>query len=297
MNLKVITVDLGGTKMQGVLVKDGKAIQQETVPTPNQPQKLFNELKSLIKKFTEPEVKGIKGIGLAVAGLVQNNQLLLTPNLPLANYPLTTKLENEFGLKVMMENDVNAFTWGEFRFGAAQGSRNIIGLTLGTGIGGGLVLNGSLYRGSDLAGEVGHMILKEDGPPCHHPGGQGCLESLASGWALERDVAAVIGKKEVEIKVLAEKARRGEVVFQGLFEKFGEYLGAGLATLANILNPDTIVLGGGLMKAADLFWKSMMESLQKRALSPNLKNLEVVEAALGNLSIPLGMADLFLQGD
>lgn len=294
MSLKVIAVDLGGTKTQGVLAEDGKALQQKTIPTPNQPLKLLDELISLIKNLFEPEVQGI---GLAVAGLVRNNQLLLSPNLPLANYPLANEVENKFGLKVMLENDVNAFTWGEFRFGAAQGGQNIIGLTLGTGIGGGLVLNGSLYRGTGLAGEVGHLVLKEDGPACHHPGGLGCLESLASGWALERDAETIIGKKEVEISALAEKARRGEPVFQSLFEKFGQHFGAGLATLVNILNPDKIVLGGGLMKAADLFWKPMMESLQKRALSPTLEGLEVIEASLGNLSIPLGMADLFWQGD
>ncbi len=294
MSSKVIAVDLGGTKTQVVLVENGKALQQEAIPTPKRPQKLLDELKSLINHLFESKVKGI---GLAVAGLVRNNQLLLTPNLPLANYPIANELENEFGLKVMLENDVNAFTWGEFRFGAAQGGQNIIGLTLGTGIGGGLVLNSLLYRGSGLAGEVGHLVLKEDGPACHHPGGQGCLESLASGWALERDAATVIGKKEVEIKALAEEARQGGVAFQNLFERFGKYLGVGLATLVNILNPDKIVLGGGLMKAADLFWKPMMESFQERALSPTLEGLEVVEASLGNLSVPLGMADLFLHGD
>lgn len=264
-------IDLGGSKIEhGVLTFKGFKFLGRT-ETPKTINEITEKLVDLISNFSGNKV------GIGVAGLVDKNRgkILFSPNLPFKNYDLKTKLSNRTGKEIVLENDVNCFTLAQYQKMKKKPS-SLIGITLGTGIGGGIVLNGKIYRGKGLAGEVGHMRILVDGPVCHC-GGKGCLEALASGWALEREGKRII-TREIKAEEMAEKARQGEKEFVKIFQKMGYYLGVGLANLTNLFSPEEIVIGGSLIKSKDLFWKEMLASFKSQSF-PKLPSSVKISSA------------------
>ncbi len=251
-------IDLGGSKIEYGVLKGGEFEFLGRVETPKKQEEILLMLSKIIAAF-----KGDR-VGLGVAGLVdkKREKVLFSPNLPLNTFHLKAELLRLTNRTVVIENDVNCFVLAEYLYSKPE-VKNLVGLTLGTGIGGGLILEGKLYRGEGMAGEAGHMVVLADGPECHC-GGKGCLEALASGWALAGEGQKVAGR-EIKVEEMAEKARQGELPYIQIFKKMGYYLGIGVSNLVNLLSPEEVVIGGSLLKATDLFWGEFLSSLKNQS--------------------------------
>ncbi|HXF51032.1 MAG TPA: ROK family protein [Dehalococcoidia bacterium] len=253
----------------------------------------------------------IAGVGAMAAGPLDLARGVITtpPNLPgWRDVPLRDLLSAAFGLPVLLENDANAQGYGEYRFGAGRGARNLLFVTVSTGIGGGIVLDGRVYHGaSGAAGEVGHVPLDPDGPPCGagHPGD---LEAMASGLAIAREAEAALHRgecsvlrrlaaegREVTAETVAEAASLGDSDAAAIIQRAGRWLGMGLAGLVNVLNPDTLVLGGGLTNLGDAYLTPAREELQRRAFPQAFADLRVAVGSLGERAGALGAVALVAE--
>ncbi|MGH3925595.1 MAG: ROK family protein, partial [Pseudonocardiaceae bacterium] len=221
----------------------------------------------------------VEAIGVGAAGIVEwpDGFIRYAPNNSYADLPLGQRLQKTTGLPTVVDNDANTAAWAEARFGAGAGSEHMIVLTVGTGIGGGLVLGGEVYRGAyGLGAEVGHIIVEPGGAECSC-GNRGCLEAMASGTALARmgeeavatnptgllaQLAGLSGKVTGEI--VAQAAREGDDTAQSLFEELGQWLGAGIASLVTIFDPELVVIGGGLVQTYDLLFPPTQASFEAR---------------------------------
>jgi len=228
-----------------------------------------------------------------------------TPNIGFKNYPLRKFLQEAFNCKVSLENDVNAGVYGEFRAGVAKGFSNIVGVYPGSGVGGGMILDGRLYRGSrGSAGEVGHMRIQDGGRLCGC-GRYGCLETLSSKNALARDLVALAatgkaptiqegaGTDFVKIRsgLIKKSIKAGEAEVIALVKRSAYYLGIGLANLVNIFDPELVVLGGGLMeKLSEDIVPVAEKSMREHAMPGMVKNVKLVVATLGDDSVITGCA-------
>lgn len=282
--MKSIGIDVGGTKILALLLEDDKIVKEVRRATPSRREELLDLLKSLIRELSGGDSIAV---ALCIAGLVKNGFVHLSPHLPLSGFHLGKELSQEFP-RILVENDVNAFVYAETKEGAAKGAKNVLGVTLGTGIGGGIVVEGKVYRGLSYAGEFGHMTIMPEGPICRC-GSKGCWEALSSGWALEREVRERLGL-EISVEEMARRARNGEGDFLSLFEEMGFYLGIGLSNLINIFNPQIVVIGGGLLKVKDLYWKKMGLVMKEYALLPSYEKVEILPSVLGEKASALGGA-------
>jgi glucokinase len=234
--------------------------------------------------------------GLAVAAV----------NLPIENLPIRDLVVERTGLPTFVDNDANVAALAEHLFGAARGAENAVMLTIGTGIGGGLILGGEIYRGSTGAGaELGHVAIQLDGPACQgNCPGHGCVETLASGTALGREGRAAaesspdsaLGKllaegSEIDGKAVTVAAQEGDETAIGVFDLVGSRLGVALASFANIFEPEVIVIGGGVIKAGDLLLDPARKEVRARALNP-MNKTPILEATLGNDAGMIGAAAL-----
>jgi glucokinase len=242
-----------------------------------------------------------------VAGLIlaQENKVVYSPNLhAVEGIPLKEVLEPRIGLPLTVENDANAAALGEFRFGAGSEVDHLVVVTLGTGIGGGVITHGVLLRGAQgSGGELGHVTIQSTGPRCAC-GNRGCLEALASGTAIARRAREVasekpdsaLGRLAVKRKLLGEDvtelARNGDEVALSVLEETGRWLGIGLAGFVNIFNPEVVAVGGGVMAARELVLESARREVHLRARPPSRDLVEVKEATLGPESGVLGAAAL-----
>jgi glucokinase len=232
------------------------------------------------------------------------------PNLPgWRDVPLERLLEDSLGIPVFLEKDTNAAAVGEHRFGAGQGADHMIYVTVGTGIGGGLILDGELYGGTrGMAGEVGHVTIVPDGPVCGC-GNRGCLEAMASGTAITRDarrrVTAGVSTlmldlaggdvEEITAKVVARAADRGDEEAQRILAQAMAYLGIGMANLVNLFNPQLIVIGGGLTNIGEALFEPVRRAIDERAFRSPAEVVRVVPAALGDKVGVLGAAVVALM--
>jgi glucokinase len=282
--MKSVGIDVGGTKILALLLEKGKIVKEVRKVTPSQREELISLLKGLIQEMSN---ENSISVGVCIAGLVKEGFVHFSPHLPLNDFPLKEKLSQEFP-KVLIENDVTAFVYAEFKEGAAKGAKNILGVTFGTGIGGGIIIEGKVYKGVSFAGEFGHMTIGVDGPVCQC-GSRGCWEAFSSGWALEREAKERLGV-ELSVREMAKRAREGEKSFISLFEEMGFYFGVGLANLINIFNPEIVVIGGGLLEARDLYWEKMILSMKEYALSPSQENVKILPSLLGEKAPALGIA-------
>ncbi|MFN8125826.1 MAG: ROK family glucokinase [Candidatus Nanopelagicales bacterium] len=303
-------VDIGGTKIAvGIVSPDGALVDSARKSTPvRDPDAVLEVIVELIDGFDGYE---IEAVGIGVAGLVDSSRsrVIFAPNLGWVEEPLRQQVERAVGLPTVIENDANAAAWGEFRFGAGRGLSDLIMVTVGTGIGGGIVLGGALQRGANGVGaEFGHLRLVPDGRLCGC-GRHGCWEQYASGNALVRTARGLASERRPEAGVLlglgdgtpegvqgphvTEAAQRGDEVAIEAFEIVGAWLARGMVEVATLLDPDAFVIGGGVVDAGDLLLgptkREYATQLVARAQRPMT---EIVPAALGNLAGIVGAADL-----
>ncbi len=315
MEKYVVGVDLGGTKIYTALAGSGGRILSEIkVPTgaAEGEEAVIGRIAETVRSVLEsaavvkPEALGIGSPGPLdhEAGVVYNS-----PNLGWREVPLKKKLEGILGVPVLVDNDANLAALGEYLFGAGRGSRNMVYVTVSTGVGGGLVLEGRIFRGSGGgAGELGHMVLEPGGPLCGC-GRRGCLEALASGTAMAaraRELAAkgrgraILGEAggsagEITALSVSRAAAAGDAEAVGIISTAGAYLGMGLANVVNLINPDRLVLGGGALEAGGLLWQAMERELAARVLKPSLEQATVVRAGLGGRSGLMGAVAMALE--
>ena len=305
---ETIGVDLGGTKMLiGVLSgTDTEPLYEQREGSTGQSEDELVEL--LVREVTEARDArpGVTAVGLGIPATIDhdNGIAVSAVNLPLADLAIRDIVSERVGLPVFVDNDGNVAALAEYLYGAAQGKPHMVMLTVGTGIGGGLILGGEIYRGSTGAGaELGHVVIQIDGPPCQgNCPNHGCVESLASGTALGREGRAAaesapdsaLGRalaegKEVDGKAVTEAALAGDELAIGVFDLIGGRLGVACASLANVFQPNAIVVGGGVIAAGDLLLESARREVRQRALRP-MNETPILEATLGNDAGMIGAA-------
>lgn len=302
-------MDVGGTKvLSGVLDASMQTLYEHSGATRGlDSERLLDLLEDEIgsARKERPEVAAI-GLGVPCRMDYERGVALGAVNLDLADVPLRDEMRRRTGLPVQVDNDANLAALAEQRFGAARGADNVVLLTVGTGIGGGLVLGGEIYRGRNGAGaELGHMVVIADGPPCQgNCPGRGCIEAVASGTALEREARAAaerepdsaLGKlaasgAEIKGRDVTEAALAGDRVAIETIRLIGHRLGIAMVSLANIFEPDVIVVGGGVIAAGDLLLEPAREQVARHALTP-MNATPVVAAELGPRAGMIGAAAL-----
>lgn len=302
---------MGGTKIAaGIASPEGEVLATVRRPTPHAPEKLVGAIVGAIKEVMDGHEVG--GVCLAVPGLIlaQENTVVFSPNLhAIEGIPLEERVAPEIGVPLTIENDASAAAWGEFRFGAGSEVDHLVFVTLGTGVGGGVISHGVLLRGAQgSGGELGHVTIHATGPRCAC-GNRGCLEALASGTAIGRRgrEAAVerpdsaLGRIAARRKVLGEDvtelARGGDETAVSVLEKTGTWLGIGLAGFVNVFNPEVVAVGGGAMAAGELVLAPARREIRLRARPPSRDLVEVQAATLGPESGVLGAAALARGAD
>jgi glucokinase len=305
--MNAIGVDIGGTKIAAAVVTpEGNILSEVRYPTQAAP--LNRLIETVAQAITEVK-DGFKvgGVCVAVPGriLASENKVISAPNLhEIEDIRLDEEIGRRTGLMVTVENDANAAAWGEFRFGAGRGLQHMVSITLGTGVGGGIITHGMLLRGAQGAGgELGHVTIDPTGPRCGC-GNYGCLEALASGTAIQRRAREVanerstsaLGRLAIERQVLGEDvtrlAQEEDDASISVLEETGRWLGIGLAGFVNTFNPEVIAVGGGASQAGELILESARKEVQLRASSPSRDLVEIKEATLGPESGVLGAAAL-----
>lgn len=307
-----IGIDVGGTKiLGGVVDKSGAVLATARTDTPRQGGKVLTQAIADIARELLDQHEAAS-VGVSAAGFVSSDRktILATPNIADWNgvnldYELTTLI----GLPVIIENDANAAAWGEAKFGAGRNQDHMIMLTVGTGIGGGIVVNGALYRGAfGIAAEFGHIRVVPDGHLCGC-GARGCFEQYASGIALLRHAReAINASPEIARNLLSrgdgtvagltgsaitDAARDGDPVALEAFTTTGQWLGAGIASLSVILNPACVVIGGGVIDAGEILLKPTREALERTMpFAGKHPYPEIIAAQLGNKAGLVGVADL-----
>jgi len=311
-----IGVDVGGTNVKIALVSDqGQIVYSNTIPTHAEMgyEYTINNMKDAIRellKETKLETKNIESIGFGFPGQIdcQKGIVRLAPNIPgWVNIPIAEIMEKEFGIPTRVDNDVRTATLGELNYGAGVRCQNLVCITVGTGIGSGLVINGKLVRGaSNAAGELGHIKLNMQNGPLCGCGDRGCLESYASGPAIVAMAEEYIkGGKTTKYRELANPditpyivavaAKEGDPVAKQIFRIIGEYIGMGLTSVVNLLNPEKIIIGGGVADAGDILFNPIKETIQKRAMVIQREAVEIVPAQLGNTAGVIGASLLIRQ--
>ena len=322
----IIGVDIGGTKVAAALMRVSmplddmgssgevqlpQVVMRATLPTDVSSETACLESIAACIARVMPDEPSIEGIGVGVASLmdVARGRAVHSVHLPLTDMPLRDVLERRLGLPVAVDNDATAACIGEHVFGAGVGTREMLMLTLGTGVGGGIICGGKPYRGvGGAAGELGHVMVDVNGPEC--PGdcpNRGCLEAYVSGTAMNALALAAaqaqpssgLGRalragETVDSRLLTRLATRGDADAVALLARRGEYLGAGLITLVNIFNPELIVVGGGAAAAGDLLLEPARRVLAQRALRPAREQVRLLPALLGPDAGVVGAAALAL---
>ena len=303
MSKKVIGIDLGGSNIRAAIVEpDGSIDGRIHVPTPKTLD--AGQMADMVAKLVD-ELQGQNGassIGLAIAAVVdaKRNRIVTSPNLSQLNdFDFAKELGDRAGLDVVLENDATAAAIGEHWLGAGKGSENMICVTLGTGVGGGLIIEGEPVYGADgNAGEIGHICLDADGPPCGC-GSNGCLEQYSSGTAIVRLTRELLANSpesslhshlEFTSQDVSAAAMQGDHAATEAFKIAGKRLGMGLAGLVNLLNPEVIVIAGGVANSWDLFIGAAREELAKRAFQQPAERVKIVRGTLGDDAGVLGAA-------
>jgi glucokinase len=304
-------VDVGGTKvLAGVVTPDGEIIETSRRETPSRDADATEAV--IAEVIADLAAKHeVEAVGIGAAGYVDacRSVVLHSPNLAWRDEPLRERIEELVKLPVVVENDANAAAFGEYRHGAGQGSSHMVMLTVGTGIGGGIVLGGELYRGAfGVASEFGHIQVVRDGLLCGC-GGKGCFEQYCSGKALVREAKAGAERDPATAERLLElaggtvagvqglhvtqAAHEGDPVSVAAFDSIAAWLGQGLCDIVFGLDPDRIVVGGGVIDAGDLLMEPALAAYQKAARTRGRKSAaEIRPAALGNDAGLVGAAEL-----
>lgn len=314
----VIGVDLGGTKLLAGAVDPAlnvhhRATRSSRASTQSGVLDTVVEAVVEVRDAIEGASGTVRAVGIGIPCLIDAGRgiAVMAVNLPLADVPFRDLMAERLGLPVFVDNDANGAMLAEWRFGAAIGASDAALLTLGTGIGGGLVVGGALQRGSQGAGaELGHMVVQADGPPCQGScPNHGCLETMCSGTALVREATRIatarpesaLGReladgREISGPLVTELAHDGDAAAIDALALVGSWLGVGIANLVNMLNPDVVVIGGGVIAAGELLLAPARAVVAERALSPSKEHVRIVPARFGAESGMLGAAALALDG-
>jgi len=308
----ILGLDIGGTSIKaGIVNKWGNLKGFQTIPTNSSqgPDQVLATINTLIQYYQEQD--SISGIGIALAGSINNKAgvCIYSPNLNWRNVAIGKIIEDSTGTEVRLINDANAACLGEYFFGAGRSYNNIICITIGTGIGSGVILDNKLFTGnSGLAPEVGHMVLIKDGPRCSC-GRKGCWEALVSASAIIKRAAVEINtgtstmlneltggeKDSLTVQYIFKAWQAGDSLAVDIMTEVKEYLALGLANLVNILNPKCIVLGGGIIDL-DSELTAGLEDMVKELSFPSFKDTVLIKKAkLGNKAGLVGGASLFLK--
>lgn len=315
MNMKkIIGLDLGGTFIKiGVVTDKGKILSKKEIPTPKRQGRrkilevMAESINNCLKDYPKRE---FLGIGIGTPGLVdKDGKVFLAPNLPnWDNLNIKKIFEEKFSLPVKVENDANAITWGEYKFGAGKGYDNIICITLGTGVGGGVVLNGKLLRGAKYSAvEIGHMPICYAGPRCNC-GNIGCIEQyVGAKYIVDMAKKKLKGRKSVILeivggkmdkitpRIISEAYNRGDKLAKEIWIEVGIYLGTLFSGLVNLLNPQVIVIGGGVAQVGGILFSTIKKTIDERSFSLLTKDVKVVPAKLGKDAGIISCASLFLS--
>lgn len=310
-----IGVDIGGTKIAaGVVDEEGNILSTHQVPTPGTPEAIVDAIASAVEGARAGHE--IVGVGIGAAGYVnrQRSTVYFAPNIDWRQEPLKQAVETRVSLPVVVENDANAAAWGEYKFGAGKGHRNVICITLGTGLGGGIIIGNKLRRGHfGVAAEFGHIRMVPDGLLCGC-GSQGCWEQYASGRALVRyakqranatpENAEILlglgdGSPEgIEGKHISMAARQGGQSPSTPTARLARWAGAGLADLASLFDPSAFIVGGGLSDEGELVLDPIRNSYKRWLVGGNWRPVaDVIAARLGNKAGLVGAADLAREPD
>jgi glucokinase len=309
--VEAIGVDLGGTKMLvGVVDSERRIVYRSTARSHGLRQDELLETLERELRTARQARPGVVAAGLGIPCTIDRRRgvAIVAVNLEIADVPVRDLMTERLGLPVFLDNDANVAILAEHRFGAARGARNAVMLTIGTGIGGGLIVDGQLYRGSTGAGaELGHTVIQADGPRCQgNCPNHGCVEALASGTAIAREGRAAakdapdsaLGRAlaegiELDGKEVTDAALAGDETARGVLDLIGRRLGVAFSSLANIFDPDVIVIGGGASRAGELLAGPAREELASRALPP-MSGTPVVTAELGPDAGLIGAATMAL---
>ncbi|MCP4639236.1 MAG: ROK family protein [bacterium] len=309
----IVGLDVGGTKVMAAVL-DGSYKVLNRCKKRSRSAKRDESTEARIvrvirKAIEESGVPAIAGIGVGSPGPLDPNTgvIIDTPNLGWKDFPLAGMLREEFGVPVVVDNDVNVGTFGEWCFGEVRKCKNVVGIFPGTGIGGGIILDGKLLHGfSGAAGEVGHMTIQVDGPYCGC-GKRGCLEAVASRIAIAEQIAALAVRDDapfimercgaditkIRSGAIAEAIAAGETMVEGVVRKAAFYTGIACANLINVISPEAVVLGGGLVEAMeDLYLEEVKRAVKIHAMPFLRKGVKIVAAKLGDDAVALGAARL-----
>ena len=311
--MHAIGIDIGGTKIAGALVdENGSIVREMRVPTPAND---VTALTSAVAEIINELASGceVVGAGIAAAGFIDADQshIVYAPNLSWRNEPFKANLEKLISLPVLLENDANAAGWAEYRYGAGVGTKHMVMLTIGTGVGGAVIADSRMLRGGfGIAGELGHIRLVPNGKLCGC-GQHGCLESYGSGSALLKSAKELVASGDPKGARLAQLERAagqlsGTEVYQAIQERdpgalellseLGSWIGQAIGSLVAVLDPEIVVIGGGVSAAGDLLLNPMreayLEHLPARGFRPELK---IVAAEFVNDAGVVGAADLVRQ--
>ena len=289
---RVIGVDVGGTKILAGLVEgSGRVVRRHECPTPiGSEEQLLDGLAAAVAELLGEDVAAL-GFGIPSTIDQRTGRAVFSANIPLADLDLRGWMGERFGLPVAVDNDANAATIAEWTAGAGRGVSDMVMLTLGTGVGGGLILGGRPFRGWIGAGaELGHIVIDLDGPPCQgFCTGRGHLEVLASGLAADAAARAAFGPGS-DAHLLVRLAEEGDARARAVIAEIGRRLGAGIGSLVNIFNPELVVIGGGFAAAGDFLLDPAREVVAREALPPARDLVRIVRAELGTEAGVIGAA-------
>jgi len=312
-----IGIDIGGTKIAAGIVSDnGELLEYSNQLTcaqegPTIVMKLIEERINLLSEMALSKEMDLSSIGISIPGVVEANtgtMLHVTPNLPgWTGISIREYIENKFNLPTWVENDGNASAWGEKMFGSGKAKSNLLMITVGTGIGGGLIYDSQIIRSfSGAAGSFGHVIICFDGPVCNC-GNKGCIEAYASGPAIAararkklnsdkyQKSAIADSKEEITAKTVVEAALKGDELASSIIKETGQYIGFAVISACNLFSPEMVIVGGGVSNhAGELLISPIREIVHKRAL-PLTRKVDVVRAKLGEKAGLIGAASLALD--
>lgn len=305
-------IDLGGTKIKGVICGyDGKILSEYTLPTNvNEGEKavagrIMLAIDKVIEKW-EGSIDEIKAIGVGSPGPLNAEKGIITNpvNIPLKNFNVVKAISEKYSIPAYLDNDANVAAIGEYMFGAGKGTQNMVYVTVSTGIGGGAIINGRIYRGhTNNSLEVGHTTIDPDGPKCNC-GNYGCLEAMASGTAISRRAKEAIENgcntslsnyKNPTAKEVFDEAYKGDEVSVKILDKCLNYLGIGIANVITNFDPELVIIGGGVSKGGQIVFDKVKEVVNKRCMSVYKESCCIVPAALSTDAGAVGAAALAIM--
>jgi glucokinase len=313
---RTVGIDVGGTNIKiATLWSDGTLLESTSIATraSDGPESALSRLLPAVEDVlqrSDMRKADLRTIGIDSAGIIDphTNRVVDSPNLrSWEDFPLAERLGDHFEVPVFLENDVNAMAYGEWRCGAGRGTRNMVALTLGTGVGGGLILDGRLFRGAHgAAAELGHITLDVHGPACTCPN-IGCFERhLGAAWIVERAVRRIgtdsrpsalrgLPQDTLDPQALSKAAAAGDAIAADVMRESGELLGYGLVSLANIFDPERIVIGGGIAGAGQQLLEPAERILRQHAMKIPAREVQLVSAELGDEAALIGASLLAIE--